>query len=66
MENHNANEYDASQIQILDVMKTMDNRIPIDEATLKQYRSDPRSAKTLEKFRAVKSIIASRQRSDLQ
>ena len=56
----------SSQIQILDVMKTMDNRIPIDEATLKQYRSDPRSAKTLEKYRAVKSIIASRERSDLQ
>lgn len=40
----------AKDIQIVDTMKTMDNRIHIDEETLKQFQSDENLNRTLEKF----------------
>lgn len=44
----------AKDIQILDTMKTMDNRIHIDEETLKQFQSDENLNRTLEKFRRAR------------
>lgn len=45
----------ADQLQIVDVMKTMDNRIVIDSDTLKCFSSDPKLQRTLEKFRRNKA-----------
>ncbi len=51
------NIYDLSdpsvsrRIQILDIMKTMDNRVEIDEHTLKQFKADKRIIEMTEKFR---------------
>ena len=45
----------AEQLQIVDVMKTMDNRIVIDSDTLKCFSSDPKLQRTLEKFRRNKA-----------
>ncbi len=44
----------AKEIHILDTMKTMDNRIKIDEETLKQFQSDELLNKTLERFRRAR------------
>lgn len=41
----------AKKMQIADIMKTMDNRIVIDEETLKHFSSDERLQQTLEKYR---------------
>lgn len=40
---------------IKDVMKTMDERIPVDTQTLKRYKSDPHTAKMAEHFLRKKS-----------
>lgn len=40
----------AKQIQITDIMKTMDNRIVIDEETLKQFTSDAKLQDTLNRY----------------
>ncbi len=45
----------SKDIQILDTMKTMDNRIHIDEETLKQFQSDENLNRTLEKFRRARA-----------
>lgn len=42
-----------ARIQIVDIMKTMDNRVEIDEETLKQFVADERIKKTADKFRKV-------------
>lgn len=44
----------SSQMQILDLMKTMDNRIEIDEDTLKQFNADEQLIELAEKFRKKK------------
>ncbi len=41
-------------IQIADVMRTMDNRIEVDEHTLEQFESDDNLSKTVKKFREKK------------
>lgn len=41
----------SEKIQISDIMKTMDNRIVVDEQTLKQFSSDERLQKALNRFR---------------
>ena len=40
----------AKKMQIADIMKTMDNRIVIDEETLKQFTSDDRLKDTLNRY----------------
>ena len=40
----------AGKIQIMDIMKTMDNRIIVDEETLKQFSSDSRLSNTLARY----------------
>ena len=42
-----------NKIKIVDLMKTMDNRVEIDEETLKHFVADERIKKTAEKFRQV-------------
>lgn len=41
----------ASKVQITDIMKTMDNRIVIDETSLKQFSSDSNIKGTLNKYK---------------
>ena len=41
----------AEKIQIVDIMKTMDNRIAIDEETLKQFHADDKLKDTLSRYR---------------
>ncbi len=47
----------AKDIHIVDTMKTMDNRIHIDEETLKQFQSDENLNRTLEKFKKARARI---------
>lgn len=42
-----------ANIQIVDIMKTMDNRVEIDEDTLKQFVADERIKETADRFRKV-------------
>lgn len=42
-----------NRIYIVDLMKTMDNRVEIDEETLKQFVADDRIKETADKFRRV-------------
>lgn len=44
----------SKNLQILDIMKTMDNRIAIDEDTLKQFVADQYIKETMERFRKAK------------
>jgi HD-GYP domain-containing protein (c-di-GMP phosphodiesterase class II) len=44
----------ARKMQIIDLMKTMDNRIHIDEETLKHFKSDPLLQQTMELIRSKK------------
>lgn len=54
------NVYDLSdpvvnrRIQIIDIMKTMDNRIEIDVNTIKQFKADKRIIEMTQKYRAQK------------
>ena len=50
----------AEKIQIVDTMKTMDNRIHIDEETLQKFQSDENLNKTLEKFRRARARAEAR------
>lgn len=43
----------AKHMQIVDIMKTMDNRVSIDEHTLKQFVADERIMQTAARFRKV-------------
>ena len=47
----------SDQLQIVDIMKTMDNRIAIDSDTLKQFVADPYIKATADRFRAQKEKI---------
>jgi len=44
----------SKKIQIADVMRTMDNRLQVDNETLKLYKSDERTAKMIRKFKFKK------------
>ena len=55
----------SDQLQIVDIMKTMDNRIAIDSDTLKQFVSDPYIKATADRFRAQKEKISQRQNPSL-
>jgi HD-GYP domain-containing protein (c-di-GMP phosphodiesterase class II) len=48
----------GKNLYVVDIMKTMDNRIAVDENTLKQFSSDRYIKKTLERFKAAKLEIA--------
>ena len=43
----------AAKIQIKDIMKTMDNRILVDEETLKQFSSDSKISRTLNRYQTA-------------
>lgn len=51
------------QVQIRDIMKTMDNRIAIDEATLEQFYADSNVKKAADKFRKKKEAIKQREQA---
>ena len=51
----------ARKMKILDIMKTMDNRIQIDEQTLKHFKSDPFLQQTMDRIRAKKQSIQARE-----
>ena len=46
-----SSEADFRKIQILDIMKTMDNRISVDEETLKQFVPDEKLKELTAHFR---------------
>lgn len=48
------------EVQIADVMRTMDNRIKVDEDTLKQFKSDTNSSKAIQKYQFKKLEIEKR------
>ena len=50
----------SDQLQIVDIMKTMDNRIAIDSDTLKHFVADPYIKATADRFRAQKEKISRR------
>jgi HD-GYP domain-containing protein (c-di-GMP phosphodiesterase class II) len=54
----------AEQLKVVDIMKTMDNRIAIDEETLKQFSADKYILETTERFRRVKERMAASKRSE--
>ena len=47
-------------LHIVDIMKTMDNRIQIDEETLKHFTSDQATKATLDHFYQKKALLAQR------
>lgn len=53
-----SSESDFRKVQILDIMKTMDNRISVDEETLKQFVPDEKlkelTAKLREKLKQIR------------
>lgn len=51
----------AINLRITDIMKTMDNRIAIDEETLKQFKSDKYIMNTAAKFQKKKQAIVERE-----
>jgi len=55
----------SDQLQIVDIMKTMDNRIAIDSDTLKQFVADPYIKATADRFRAQKEKISQRRNPSL-
>lgn len=50
----------AAKVHIVDTMKTMDNRIKIDEETLRKFHSDSHLSDTLEKFRRARARAEAR------
>ncbi len=53
-----------SRIQIADVMHTMDNRVKMDDETLKQFSSDENSSKMVRKYEFKKLRIAELMKKD--
>lgn len=60
-----SNPETAKLLRIVDIMKTMDNRIAIDSDTLKQFAADPHIKETADRFRAQKERIAKHQQERL-
>lgn len=50
-------------IKIADVMHTMDNRVKMDDETLKQFQSDENSSKMIKKFEFKKLELKKRGRA---
>lgn len=56
-----SSESDFRKVQILDIMKTMDNRISVDEETLKQFVPDEKLKELTTKFREKLRKVHERQ-----
>lgn len=56
----------GKSLSIIDIMKTMDNRIAIDEETLKHFVTDKYIKETADRFRRKKLEIAQRKQQELQ
>lgn len=56
----------GGSLRVTDIMKTMDNRIAIDEETLKHFVADKYVQETAERFRAKKLAIAQRKQKAAQ
>lgn len=56
----------GKSLHIIDIMKTMDNRIAIDEETLKHFVTDKYIKETADRFRRKKAEIALRKQQELQ
>lgn len=52
----------GSELKIVDIMKTMDNRIRIDESSLEHFSADSHLQETTERFRRAKEKIEQRQK----
>ena len=56
----------SSSLRVLDIMKTMDNRIAIDEETLKHFSADRYIQETADRFRRQKLAAAQLKQQELQ
>lgn len=56
----------GDSLRITDIMKTMDNRIAIDEETLKHFVADQYIKETADRFRQKKLAIAQRKQQEAQ
>jgi HD-GYP domain-containing protein (c-di-GMP phosphodiesterase class II) len=56
----------GDSLRIIDIMKTMDNRIAIDEETLKHFVTDKYIQETADRFRKKKLAIAQRKQQEAQ
>ena len=56
----------AKSLKIIDIMKTMDNRIAIDQDTLKHFVADSYIKETANRFRQKKLQIAQRNQAKLE
>lgn len=56
----------GDSLRIIDIMKTMDNRIAIDEETLKHFVTDKYIQETADRFRKRKLAIAQRKQQETQ
>ena len=56
----------GDSLKVVDIMKTMDNRIAIDEETLKHFVADKYVQETADRFRAKKLAIAQRKQKAAQ
>lgn len=56
----------SKTLHIIDIMKTMDNRIAIDEETLKHFVADQYIKETADRFRRKKLAIAQRKQQEIQ
>ena len=53
----------SEKFQIKDLMKTMDNRIQVDEETLKQFQTDTYVTEMMNRFRKAKAKLAKKQKN---
>ena len=51
-----------ANIEIIDIMKTMDNRIKTDEKTLEQFVADEHTSEVINHFREKKILLAERRK----
>lgn len=56
----------GDSLRVLDIMKTMDNRIAIDEETLKHFSADRYIQETADRFRKRKLEAAQRKQQEIQ
>lgn len=56
----------GDSLHVIDIMKTMDNRIAIDEETLKHFVTDNYIKETADRFRKKKLAIAQRKQKSVQ
>ena len=55
----------SKNLQISDIMKTMDNRIKIDEETLKRFKADKHISEMADKYKRQKEAQAAAHKTDL-